>query len=199
MNIKNLKSLANTLIKLLPIYFLFFATTANSQITKGNWMFGGDASFSNKNRYQNQFKELSKLKFTEFDINANAGYCFVDKLQAGVRLGYSDYKVQTYTGTDRHLLNYGIYSRYYFLKPEKLVNIFLDGEYFLGSKAVASGELEDNIHGYAISAGPTIFLNSSVAMELGLNYSSTKFTGVNDTTENNFQVSLGFQIFLTKK
>tara|TARA_R110002051_G_scaffold234056_5_gene295627 strand:+ start:18200 stop:18799 length:600 start_codon:yes stop_codon:yes gene_type:complete len=199
MNIKILRSLANNFIKLLPIYILFFAITANSQITKGNWMVGGNASFSNKQIYQNQFKEISKSKFTELDINANAGYFFIEKLQAGIRLGYSDYKLKEFTGSDRHFLNYGVYSRYYFLKPEKLVNIFLDGEYYLGSSSFSSGELKDNIHGYVISAGPTIFFNSSVAMELGLNYSSTKFKGVNDSTENNLQVSLGFQIFLTKK
>lgn len=188
-----------TLFKLLLTSLWFFAITSNAQITKGNWMFGGDASFSNKTNYQNEFKATSKVKFTELDINANAGYFFMDKLQAGIRVGYSDYKVKTFTGSDRHFLNYGVYSRYYFLKPEKLVNIFLDGEYFIGSIANASGEFKDNINGYAISAGPTIFLNSSVAIELGIEYSSTKFKGINNTTENNLQFSLGFQIFLTKK
>ncbi|TDT46693.1 outer membrane protein with beta-barrel domain [Maribacter spongiicola] len=199
MNIKNLKSLANTLIKLLPIYILFFTITANSQITKGNWMFGGDASFSNKERFNNNFKN-DKLKTSEFDIKANAGYFFIDKLQAGIRVGYSDYKrTNTSSDVNRYLLNYGAYSRYYFLNPEKLVNIYLDGGYFFGSSAFENGELKDNTHGYSISAGPTIFFNSSVAMELGLNYSSEKFKGVNDSTENNLQLSLGFQIFLTKK
>lgn len=176
------------------------ATTAvTGQITKGYWMFGGDASFSNKETYQNQFKTDSRLKLTELDIDANVGYFFIDKLQGGIRIGYSDYKLKEFTGSDRHFLNYGIYSRYYFLKTEKLVNIFLDGEYFLGSRAISSGELKDNINGYVFSTGPTIFLNSSVAIELGMSYSSSKFKGVNDSTENNLQLSLGFQIFLTKK
>ncbi len=189
-------------MKKLIFFFGFTAfafLTTNAQITRGNWMLGGNASFSNKEIYQNEFKETSRSNFTEFDIKVNAGYFFMDKLQAGIRLGYSDYKLKKFTGADRHFLNYGFYSRYYFLKPEKLVNIFFDGEYFLGSSSFSSGELKDNIHGYAISAGPTIFLNSSVALELGINYSSTKFKGVNDSTENNLQFSLGFQIFLTKK
>jgi opacity protein-like surface antigen len=64
--------------------------------------------------------------------------------------------------------------------------------------------MQDNLNGYAIGVGPTIFLNSSVAMELGINYSSTKFKGANDFTtndftENNIQFSLGFQIFLEKQ
>jgi len=37
-------------------------------------------------------------------------------------------------------------------------------------------------------------------MEFGINYSSTKFNGVNDNIiENNLHFSLGFQIFLEKK
>jgi hypothetical protein len=35
-------------------------------------------------------------------------------------------------------------------------------------------------------------------MELGINYSSTKFIGTNGYTENNLQFNLGFQIFLEK-
>ncbi len=186
----------NTLFFLLS---LTFSLTAHAQITKGNWMMGGNASFSNKETFQNEFPSISKVKFTEFDINVNLGYFFIDNLQAGVRLGYTDYIVSTYEGTDRFLLKYGAYSRYYFLKPEKLVNFYIDGNYFFGKRSISSGEIQDNLNGYAIGVGPTIFLNSSVAMELGINYSSTKFKGTNDFTENNLQFSFGLQIFLEKQ
>src|SRR5690554_2282184 len=130
------------LLVVIPLFLLFFGK-ANAQITKGNWMFGGNASFSNKENHQNKFESSSKVKHTEFDIKANAGYFFIDNLQAGVRLGYSDYKVSTYAGTDRHRLKYGIYSRYYFLKSEKIVNIYLDGDYFLGNSVIESGDIKD--------------------------------------------------------
>jgi hypothetical protein len=185
-------------IQLIFTLTLFSFLTSNAQITKGNWMVGGNASFSNKERYNNDFKN-DKLKTSEFDINANAGYLFMDNLQVGIRVGYSDYKIKnTSSDSNRYWLKYGVYSRYYFLKPDKLVNIYLDGEYFFGNSAFSNGEYKDNLNGFSISAGPTIFFNSSVAMELGINYSSTKYKGVNDSTENNLQFSLGFQIFLEK-
>lgn len=176
----------------------FFTSTA--QITKGNWMFGGNASFSNKERYNNDFKN-DKLKTSEFDIKANAGYFFMEKLQSGVRISYLNYNLKNDDSgaSNKHWLKYGVYSRYYFLKSEKLINIFLDGEYFLGNQIYYNGDYKDNLNGFSISAGPTIFFNSSVAMEMGINYSSTKYKGINDSTENNLQFSLGFQIFLDKQ
>jgi len=173
--------------------------TANAQITKGNWMYGGNASFSKKESFNNNFKN-DKLKTSEFDIKANAGYFFIDNLQAGVRIGYSDFKYRHINAdSNRYWLKYGAYSRYYFLKPEKIVNVFIDGGYFLGNNVFESGDYKDNVNGFSISAGPTIFFNNSVAMELAVNYSSTKLKGANDGTENNLQFSLGFQVFLEKR
>jgi len=193
----NLYKTMKTIKLIFTITFLSFLTS-NAQITKGNWMVGGNASFSNKELYNNNFSN-AKRKTTEIEINANTGYFFIDKLQAGARVGYSSYKIKNSdSDSNRYWLKYGLYSRYYFLKSEKIVNIFIDGEYFFGNSAFSNGEFKDNLNGYVFSAGPTIFFNSSVAMEFGINYSSTKFKGVNDSTENNFQFSLGFQIFLEK-
>jgi len=188
-----------TLAKLLLISLWLFTITSNSQITKGNWMFGGDASFSNKEEFNNNNKNV-KLKTSESDINASAGYFVIDNLQLGLRIGYTDFKFKNLNAdSNRYWVDYGVYSRYYFLKPEKLVNIYLDAGYFFGNSAFATANARDNLNGYTLSTGPTIFLNSSVAMELGIHYSSTKRNGVNDSTENNLQLSLGFQIFLRKK
>lgn len=189
-------------MKTFKIFFgitLLSFLTSNAQITKGNWMVGGSSSFSNKESYQHKNPNSSKLKFSEFELNANLGYFFIDNLQMGLKMGYNNYMFSSYGGQDRFSLKLGPYSRYYFLKPEKLVNLYIDGSYFFGKKSIASGEIQDNLNGFSISAGPTIFFNSSVAMELGINYSSTKFIGTNGYTENNLQFNLGFQIFLEKK
>src|SRR5690606_5924524 len=187
---------ANTLFFILAFTF---SMITNAQITKGNWMFGGDAKYSNKESFNNNFKN-EKLKTAEFDINGSAGYFFIDNLQAGVRISYTDFRYR-YTNTDsnRYWVKYGAYSRYYFLKPEKIVNVFLDGGYFLGNSVFESGDYKDNLNGFSISAGPTIFFTNSAAMELALNYFSTKLKGANDGTENNLQFSLGFKIFLEKQ
>lgn len=186
----------NTLFLILAFAF---SLTTTAQITKGNWMYGGNASFSNKEFYTHTFKK-EKLKTSEFDIKANAGYFFIDNLQAGIRIEYADFKRKNInTESNRYWFKYGAYSRYYFLKPEKIVNVFIDGGYFLGNNVFESGDYKDNLNGFSISAGPTIFFNNSVAMELAANYSSTKLKGANDATENNLQFSLGFQIFLERQ
>lgn len=185
--------------KLFMAIALLSFLTSNAQITKGNWMFGGSASYNNKEIYNKNFSN-DKGRTTEIEVTANAGYFIIDKLQAGTRISYEHFSRKGDEGSSRYWLKYGVYTRYYLLKPEKMVNFFLDGQYFLGNKAFSDGDFKDKLNGYVFSAGPTIFFNSSVAMELGINYSSTKFNGANDNIiENNLQFSLGFQIFLEKQ
>lgn len=188
-------------LKSIAIAFLFFTITTNAQITKGNWMVGGNASLSNKETYNKNFSS-DKGRTTEIEVSANVGYFIIDKLQGGVRLSYEHFsrKGDETGASSLNHLKYGVYSRYYFLKADKLINFFIDGEYFLGNRIYYNGDFKDNLNGYTISAGPTIFFNSSVAMELGIHYSSTRFKGVNNNMiENNLQFSLGFQIFLEKQ
>jgi hypothetical protein len=187
-------------IKIFFITTILFTLSAHSQITKGNWMVGGNGSFSNKEFYNNSFKNDS-AKTSELSINANMGYFIIDKLQAGVRFGYEDYKFKNGSSNDadRYWVKYGAYTRYYFLKPEKLINLFIDGEYFFRNNAFSGGQYKDRQDGYSVSLGPTIFFNSSVAMELGINYSSAKVRILSDSTENNLQFTIGFQIFLEKE
>ncbi len=174
--------------------------TSNAQITKGNWMVGGNASLSNKEIY-NKNSSNNKGITTEIEVTANVGYFIIEKLQGGTRISYEHFsrKGDEMGISNINRLKYGVYSRYYFLKQDKLVNLFLDGEYFFGNRIYYNGDFKDTLNGYVISTGPTIFFNSSVAMEFGINYSSTKFNGVSDNViENNLQFSLGFQIFLEK-
>lgn len=186
-------------LKLFIIATILCTISASSQITKGNWMVGGNGSFSNKEFYNNSLKNEG-AKWSELSINANLGYFIIDKLQAGVRFGYEDFKYKNVGSkdADRYWVKYGVYTRYYFLKPEKLVNLYIDGEYFFRNNAFSGGQFKDRQDGYSVSLGPTIFFNSSVAMELGINYSSAKVRILSDSTENNLQFKIGFQIFLEK-
>ncbi len=182
-------------INFILVITLFSFFTTNAQITKGNWMVGGNGSFSNLESYNNNYKN-DKRKTSELDIKANVGYFFIDKLQAGAKISYLLKKIPQ---DNLSWLKYELYSRYYILKPEKIVNIYLEAGYFFGNHLFNNILYKDNLNGYSLSAGPTIFFNSSVAMEMGVSYSSTKFKGVNDSTENNLQFILGFQIFLEKR
>jgi hypothetical protein len=72
------------------------------------------------------------------------GYFIIDKLQTGVRFGYEDYKFKNggNKDADRYWVKYGAYTRYYFLKPEKLVNFTLMANIFLETMLIQAVSLK---------------------------------------------------------
>jgi hypothetical protein len=192
--------------KLFIIATLVFTATSNAQITKGNWMVGGSGSFSSK-KYQandsNGNKEINNYK--SIDLTPTIGYFIIDKLSVGISLGYKgEFYIGTTTSPQQNYnsLYTGPFIRYYFLKPEKTFNIFAEGGYIIGNRHASSWAFESNdtkINSYTFTGGTSFFFNSSVGLELNLKYLSK-----NETLENSelkvddFQVNIGFQIFLEK-
>ncbi len=186
------------LFKTLFIATLLFTITANSQITKGNWMVGGDASF---NYYKNEPKENpSDGSFYNFNndgnydllIRPNLGYFVIDKLAIGTIV---DFGLAKSENADFEINNsrftLGLFARYYFLKSENRYNIF-----FEPSISRTTYRLIGNSATYAFKAGNSIFLNSSVALETSLNYSVT--SSITNTGKRLF-FGLGIQIHLEKE
>lgn len=66
---------------LLILSAIFFILTAKSQITKGNWLVGGNASFSS---LQNSSSASVQFKQTNVEISSLAGYFLKDKFAVGV-------------------------------------------------------------------------------------------------------------------
>lgn len=186
------------------ILVLLFTTAANAQITKGNWMVGGNASFSSQETYSNKGNE-DKIVERTIKITPNIGYFFVDKLAVGGRFGYENIFNPNYGFGDvsSNAFFVGPFLRYYFLKPKKIVNVFVEGSYGIGN-VYRKGDTEsqnytEHINTYDFMAGPVIYFNSSVSMEFTLQYSSTRIKFQDsDFTRNNFQIGLGFQIYLEK-
>ncbi len=71
-------------ILLFFIAFIFY-NNADSQITKGNWLVGGNASFL----FTNSNTGGINSKVNKIDIAPDIGYFFIDKFAAGVRLSYN--------------------------------------------------------------------------------------------------------------
>jgi hypothetical protein len=170
---------------------LFFSTTLNAQILKGNWMMGGDATFStNKETYP----ELT-FKTTSFGVSPNVGYFIIDKLAIGSSARLS-YVIEDNSTTERtNNFNYGIgpFVRYYFLKPEKTINVFSEVSYYF--EKVNQTDTKGN--SIKIKAGAVYFLNSSVGLEVALNYLNQKVN--NYMTNNAVFLGVGFQIHLEKE
>ncbi|MBC7688487.1 MAG: hypothetical protein H7211_09940 [Aquabacterium sp.] len=167
------------------------------QITKGNWLLGGNASFASTN-----YKSDAGSKSIGFDLKLtpNIGYFIIDKLAAGAKVGIgkNGFKAQgtsvSSTYTD---FNIGPFVRYYLLSSEKLINILTEVTYqygFAGGNGVSKKPTKST---FAFATGPAIYFNNSVGLEFLIGYSTYKyatFLGSNNT----IQFSIGFQFYLEK-
>ena len=182
----------------ITISLLSFLTT-NAQITKGNWMVGGNINFQyNKNEKNNNDNSQgttinnSEVGGYTLNIEPNVAFFFKDKFAIGTSISY----INGFTeGNKIHSdgMNLGInpFVRYYFFKSEKTYNIFLEPSY----SRFFSKYLGNN-NGFGIKTGFVYFLNSSVAFESIIKY--TKISSEQNNL-NNIYLGFGFQIHLIKE
>ena len=177
-------------IKIFFITTILFTLSANSQITKGNWLVGGNASFS-YSKYENA-EGTDNNQGNYLTITPNLGYFIKNNFVTGLQLSFSHShrNGNTSTGFD---YGGGPFVRYYFMKPEKLVNFLLEANYsyYTGSKA---NSFNNN---YGFKTGPVIFFNSNVGLEILASYNSSFISsGGYDLKEIKF--GFGLQIHLEK-
>lgn len=180
--------------KLLFITALFSFVTSNAQITKGNWMVGGTGNFESNNIETNIKSSNSTSTQTDKGLllQPNVGYFLFDKFAVGLSPNLSI----SYTNENKTTTRYafGGFARYYLLKPEKIINIVTQIEY-LYSPAQSNGSVEN----LGFKAGPALFFNESVALELTLNYKITNFdSDFSSSKWKTFNIGIGFQIHLKK-
>ncbi|CAN5369439.1 hypothetical protein BH23BAC2_BH23BAC2_20450 [soil metagenome] len=176
----------NTLFFLLS---LTFSLTAHAQITKGNWLVGGDASFNSTTVHDSDGNETGKAHGIR--IYPNIGHFFFDKFAVGLTPSFN--YGNTKNGPSSVGYSIGPFARYYFLKPENLINLFADAN-FIYFSSKTKGFSSTNNSSYRIKAGPVLYFNSSVALEFTIGYNSAKFS----TTTNTLELGFGFQIHLEK-
>lgn len=176
--------------------FLFIILKGDCQITKGNWLIGGNATLkATKYRAGVAYNQ----NITEIEVNPNIGYFLLDKFSAGLKTGiglrrakFNDDDVQNTT-----TLKVGPFVRYYFLPVSNMVNILAEGSY-----QYTTGKNTLKANTISFFTGPVIFLNNVVGLEFLLGYSSVKYsmqTGVdNSAADNSILVNVGFQIHLEK-
>jgi hypothetical protein len=174
------------LVILIAIIFSF--SKSDGQITKGNWMLSGNASISTQKN-----SSTASLQYSQTDIlfSSGVGYFVYDKFSVGIRpsLIYGSNSISN----SNTVFGVGPFLRYYFLKPENIINIFSETSYSYG---MISGSSKSNT--YSIFAGPVLYFNPNVGLEFSFGYMSTKvveFSGTN----NRFQLGIGFQFHLEKE
>ena len=180
----------------LIITLFFISTFSFSQITKGNWMVGGTGNISSfESKYSNNGNEITN-KGIGINLSPNIGYFIADKFVIGsnISIGYTKPK------DSDNSFGYGVgpYARYYFLKEDKLINLFSQINYIFGQ--TKSGNNKSDSNGYGVKVGSVIFFNSSVGLEISLDYESSRLipNTSESSTYNNLQIGIGFQVHLEK-
>ncbi|MBI1781711.1 MAG: hypothetical protein HYR66_10130 [Sphingobacteriales bacterium] len=183
---------------------LFFS--ASGQITKNNWMVGGNIGLAQTN-YNSGVSV--KYKLTTVSLSPNIGYFIWDKTSAGIKTSVLSYKTDFPNGsggstirysTKTYFYNIGPFARYYFLNEDKRTNIFIEGAYQYQFRKDISPNTSSNLSSnvFTLSAGPVIYFNSSVGIEFTLGYSTQKFKGA-PGSNNTIQTNIGLQVHLEKE
>jgi hypothetical protein len=154
-----------------------------SQATKGNIMAGGSVSFQSS-KYSAGGNTISTFNFMP-----GAGYFFYDRIAGGVRISFTNYSDE---GNSYRDLLAGPFARYYFLPASRKTNLFLEGNFMLGTEKYEGYESESKTQ-WGVAAGSAFFLNPHIAVEATLGWRSLKYE--NDIGRyNTFGIGIGFQI-----
>ena len=191
---------------------LFFLLTANyltatCQLDKGVWLVGGSGKLYTYNSTFTNPNYRTTVKYTQIDLSPNIGYFIADKLAAGLKPNFSFFKGSilnqaTVSGTTKFFI--GPFLRYYFLSPDNPFNILTDISYQVGINQYSTPPKDKGkISNFSLMAGPEIFFNSSVGIELLIGYTKyhesveSSTIGYSDNRKG-LQVSIGLQIHLEK-
>jgi len=170
---------------------------ADAQLTKGNWLVGGNGYFST----QSQKQPGANAKGSNLRLSPNIGYFLADKFAAGARLNF-EHNTLKYSFVSQKSTRIGIgpFLRYYLLDVDKKVNVFTEGSYqysYVSSNTNSNTSSSESDNTFRVSAGPVFYFNSSVGLELSLNYELYK-TAATDSEIKKFFIGIGFQIHLEK-
>lgn len=191
----------------MKVFFLMLLSlnltlTAFSQITKNNWLVGGSGKLFSDNSDYNSTAYSYTAKFTQIDISASVGYFLADKLALGLRPTFSSIKgkVTAIGGMSTNTQHYwlGPFARYYFLPSDKQLNFLTDIGYQFG--VFNSKGYKGDLASFSAFAGPVIYFNNCVGIEIlfGYSYNKEDMEDVSKTIHKGFQTSIGFQIHLEK-
>jgi len=183
-------------------FFIVFSLslTLNAQITKGNWLVGGNLRFYNQKAESSSNGFNSTQKGIGLNVSSDLGYFLKDKFAIGIvpSFGYGNPEG---SGNSGYGFGIGPFVRYYYLKPNKRINIFSHIEYQFAN-GYRQGDKTTETTNFNFKTGPAIFFNSSVALEITLEYAygkTTSFSGSGSESKiNDFNLGIGFQIHLEK-
>lgn len=171
---------------------------SSAQISKGNWLLGGNLAYMHVKPKENAVGINSS---SEVDAAVNAGYFIVNKLVAGVRLNtnYSKFKFFNSDSSTHSLVQqsvgFGPLLRYYVLSPEKKVNVFGDAGFLYSLDFNKARRPYGNSWTSSLGAGAIVFLNQMLGVEGLLSFNRHVYVGSNSHV-NSLQFKVGLQAYL---
>jgi len=174
------------------VLLLFVCSVAQGQITKGNWLAGGNAYYSST-RYN--FPDETWTRTTDLDLLPNLGFFVADHFAVGLKLGYKRYATTTNHNlvAKDHTYKLGPFLRYYFFPNDKQINLLVEGAYQYS--VTKTNAITVEVNDFSFAGGPVFYFNSAVGLELQLRYSTTRYPN-HDPLVNNIRLGLGLQVHL---
>lgn len=176
------------IVSLLALFFLFFKSYG--QVTKGNWLVGGNATIE-KQQEKLFGSDVNSLRVV---VSPDLAYFFANKFAAGLKPSFAFIKLKTFGVTSKTTsIGIGPFARYYFLPVDNRTNLFAESGYQYLTDFNGYSQ-----NGFIFSAGPVIYFNTSVGIEFTLNYEIFHTNG-SITSTKTFFIGIGFQIHLAKE
>jgi hypothetical protein len=172
-----------------------FAFNLKAQITKKNWLVGGNVGFSSSTT------KVGRLSTTANNVllTGNSGYFVIDKLAIGLQPEINLTFIKALDGAHHTTINssLGPFLRYYLLPVAKKTNIFIESNYSLGIMKIADLDAIP-YHTFSFSAGPEIFLTPSAGILLSVGYAINNFNDNGNYNIKTLQIGAGFEFYFGK-
>ena len=167
----------------------FHLFTGFGQTEKGNWLLGGNISFTSASTTENGNSSSGTL----FSLNPKIGVFVVNNFTVILN---TEYASTSSGGFSDHSLLIGPALRYYFPGSESV-------KFFAGAGIGFGTATSVTSTAYQFEAGPAFFIRPSVALELNINYQiqDYKSSGAYSNTMkvSQFGIGVGFMIYLGKQ
>jgi hypothetical protein len=184
---------------------LLLCLCSEAQISKGDYLIGGNGSYKKTRIY---FPNDESFRQTTLSLSPNVGRFFFNQIAAGLAVQYERYQTkrkvippQGGTYGDAYW-TFGPFARIYALRSGRKVNFLADGRMgWQYNRDISGPGRSASIYvgsSYQVFAGPALFLNRYVAMELLGGYTGF-LTKSNLAVDNRaFEARLGIQVHLPK-
>ncbi len=177
----------------------FTVNTVTSQITKRNWLVGGNGEFLTQKLNSPSYPN-GDYTTTRISVSPKIGYFPIDHLALGLLLKYEHVAEKSAAGLKTVYANIGIgpFVRYYFLPSAKSINILVEGNGAYTQTSSSSVSTKPSYLSYALLTGPVIYFNSSVGVEFLFGYKGNRSTKEGDIKTDGFHFNIGIQVHLEK-